>query len=69
VFAISESGNKSVSPLFQAFIEVTEEAITNSLFMAEKMTGRDNTTVEALPLERVLPILRSRGVIRISSKG
>ena len=63
VSAVSELGNDSVSPLFQAVIEATEEAITNSLFMAETMTGRDNTTIEALPLDRVLPILREHGVI------
>ncbi|MCK5586061.1 P1 family peptidase, partial [Candidatus Bipolaricaulota bacterium] len=63
VRTISELGNDSVSPLFQAVIEATEEAIINSLFMAETMTGRDDTTIEALPLDRVLPILRDRGAI------
>ncbi|MCK5828004.1 P1 family peptidase [Candidatus Bipolaricaulota bacterium] len=58
-----ELANGSVSPLFQAAIEATEEAILNSLFMAETMTGRDDTTIEALPLDRVLPILRDRRVI------
>jgi len=60
---ILELGNDSVSPLFQAVIEATEEAIINSLFMAETMTGRDDTTIEALPLDRILPILRDRGAI------
>jgi D-aminopeptidase len=69
VCAILEMGNESVSPLFQAVIEATEEAIVNSLFMAETMTGRDHTTIEALPLERVLPILRDRGAIQASTKG
>jgi D-aminopeptidase len=64
VCVISELGNESVSPLFQAVIEATEEAIYNSLFTAETMTGRDSTTIEALPLERVLPILQARGVIQ-----
>lgn len=66
--AISELGNESVSPLFQAVIEATEEAIDNSLFMAETMVGRDQTTVEALPLERVLPILRECGAIHTLKK-
>lgn len=49
--------NASMSPLFQAMIEVIEEAIISSLFMAETMTSRKGTTVEVLLLERVLPIL------------
>lgn len=69
VATISELVNHSVSPLFQAAIEATEEAIINSLFMAETMTGRDNTTIEALPLDRVLPILQTHGVIQTPSEG
>lgn len=45
--------NDDISPLFLAVIEATEEAIYNSLFRAT--TVRD---VEALPLERVVPMLR-----------
>jgi len=68
VAAVCELPNESMSPLFQAVIEATEEAIFNSLFMAETMTGRDNTTIATLPLDRVLPILRNRSVIRASSE-
>ncbi len=50
--------NEAMSPLFLACIEATEEAIYNSLFRAQTMTGRGNTTIEALPLERTLEILR-----------
>jgi len=49
--------NDDMSPLFMAAIEATEEAILNSLFMAETMEGKNNRTVEALPLQKVLPIL------------
>jgi D-aminopeptidase len=56
-------GNDSMSPLFQAAIEATEEAIYNSLFRAETMTGRGGRVVEALPLDRTLEILRRHGVI------
>jgi len=45
--------NDDISPLFLAVIEATEEAIYNSLFRAT--TVRD---VEALPLERVIPMLK-----------
>lgn len=50
--------NSAVSPLFLATIEATEEAIVNSLFAAETMTGRDGHRIEALPRERVLELLR-----------
>jgi D-aminopeptidase len=50
-------GNDAVSPLFLACIEATEEAVYNSLFRAETTTG-SGRTVEALPLERTLEILR-----------
>jgi D-aminopeptidase len=49
--------NDSMSPLFLAVIEATEEAIYNSLFRATTTTGRGHT-VEALPLDRTLEILK-----------
>ncbi|HSK13744.1 MAG TPA: P1 family peptidase [Phnomibacter sp.] len=45
--------NDAVSPLFMAAIEATEEAILNSLFMAETMKGKDGRVVEALPVEKL----------------
>ena len=57
ITAVRELANTGMSPLFQATIEATEEAIYNSLFAAETMTGRDGTTVEALPIDRVLALL------------
>lgn len=44
--------NEAVSPLFMAAIEATEEAILNSLFMAQTMKGKDGRVVEALPMRR-----------------
>jgi D-aminopeptidase len=49
--------NEAISPLFLAVIEATEEAIYNSLFRATTTTGRGHT-VEALPLDRTLEILK-----------
>jgi D-aminopeptidase len=49
--------NDAMSPLFLAVIEATEEAIYNSLFRATRTKGRGHT-VEALPLDRTLEILR-----------
>ncbi|WP_338088602.1 P1 family peptidase [Pontibacter litorisediminis] len=50
--------NDEMSPLFMAVIEATEEAIINSLFMAETMTGKDGRKVEALPLNKVQKLLK-----------
>lgn len=52
--------NDSISPLFQATIEATEEAIINSLFRATTVKGRDGRTVEALPIDKTLEIMRRR---------
>lgn len=55
--------NDMMSPLFLAVIEGTEEAIYNSLFRAETMTGRGRR-VPALPLDKTLEILRKYGADR-----
>ena len=53
--------NDAMSPLFMATIEATEEAIINSLFHAQTMSGRDHHTVEALPVEQVLRLMERYG--------
>lgn len=55
-----ELGNDAVSAIFQAVVEATEEAIYNSLFMATTISSRFGT-VEAIPVERVVEILRRHG--------
>ncbi len=55
--------NDYTSPIFMAAIEATEEAILNSLFMAQTEKGM-NGTIEAIPLDRVIPILKEHGVVR-----
>ena len=52
--------NSEMSSIFAATIEVTAEALWNSLFMAESMTGRYGYHVDALPVDRVLDMLRNR---------
>ena len=46
--------NDAMSPLFEATIEATAEALWNSLFMATDMKGYKGRTVEALPIPSVL---------------
>jgi D-aminopeptidase len=55
--------NDATSPLFLAAIEATEEAVYNSMFKATTMTGNGHT-VEALPIERTVEILKQHRVIK-----
>jgi len=50
----------AVSPLFQATLEATEEAVYNSLFQATTVTG-SGRTAEAIPIDRVREILKRYG--------
>ena len=50
--------NDRMSPIFMAAIEATEEAIINSLFMAETMTGFKGRKIEQLPVKKVLEIMK-----------
>jgi len=52
-----------LSPLFLAVVEGTEEAVLSSLFAAETTRGFEGHVVEALPIERVLKLLRLRGAL------
>jgi D-aminopeptidase len=54
--------NDAMSPIFLAVIEATEEAIYNSLFRATTTSGCGHT-VEALPLEPTLQILRKHSLL------
>lgn len=56
--------NDEMSSLFMAAIEATEEAIINSLFKAETMTGHENRTIKALPLDQVLKILKKYNALK-----
>jgi D-aminopeptidase len=55
--------NDAMSPLFLAVIEATEEAIYNSLFRATTTSGKGHT-VEALPIDKTLEILRRHGALK-----
>jgi D-aminopeptidase len=53
IYAYPEVPNAQMSPLFEAAIEATEEAIYNSLCMAETVTGYKGKTIYALPLDEL----------------
>ena len=56
-------GNESMSPMFEAVIEATEEAIYNSLFLATTVRGADRVA-EALPIAETLDVLRRHEAVR-----
>lgn len=60
----SELQNDKMSPLFEAVIEATEEAILNSLFAAETMEGQGGYIIESLPIERTIQILKKYNAIK-----
>jgi len=61
VRTVSELENDQLSPLFLAVVEATEEAIYNSLFMAEDMLGNKGHSIKALPIKQTLDILDRHG--------
>jgi D-aminopeptidase len=50
--------NERISPLFEATIQATEEAIVNAMVAAETMTGINGMRVYALPQDRLRTALR-----------
>ncbi|QMW02544.1 P1 family peptidase [Spirosoma foliorum] len=56
--------NDNASPLFLAAIEATEEAIINSLFAAQTLTGDQGHTVEQLPVNKVVDLLKKAGQVK-----
>jgi D-aminopeptidase len=55
--------NDAMSPLFQAAIEATEEAIYNSMLKATTVSGNGHT-VQALPIDKTVEILKAHRVIK-----
>ncbi len=47
-----------LTPVFEATVEATEEAIYNSLLKATTTTGRDGRTVEAIPIQVVKDLIK-----------
>ncbi len=48
----------SFNPIFRGAVEAVEEAVINSLFMATTTLGRKGRVVHALPIDRVLSLLK-----------
>lgn len=56
--------NDDMSPIFLATIEATEEAIINSLFAATTTTGVGGKTIQALPIGKVLELMKEYNKIK-----
>jgi len=50
--------DQATGPFYEAVIEATEEAIVNSLCMADSMVGQNGNFAPALPLDRVVDLLQ-----------
>jgi D-aminopeptidase len=46
-----------ITPLYQAAVEATQEAILNALTMAGTVVGRDGNTAYGIPLDQVRSIM------------
>jgi len=60
---VETMSNDAMSPLFLAAIEATEEAVYNSMFKATT-TSSNGHTVEALPIEKAVEILKRHRLIK-----
>ncbi len=61
--AISMVNLPALTPLYEATVQATEEAILNVLCVAETMTGADGNMVHALPKERLVEVMNKYGRI------
>ncbi|MCL5037286.1 MAG: P1 family peptidase [Chloroflexi bacterium] len=57
-FTVTRMADTHLDSLFQAVVESTEEAVINTLCMAETVTGRDGNTAYALPVPRLMEIMK-----------
>jgi L-aminopeptidase/D-esterase-like protein len=56
--------NDQMSPLFEATVQATEEAIINALLAAKTMTGKNDTRIYELPEDRLVEIMKKYNRIR-----
>ncbi len=60
---VADLANSATSPLFQAVVEATEEAVLNSVLKAETVQGVGGSTAEGIPITEVVRLLREAGRI------
>ena len=59
---IEDYSNAVMTPLFQAAMEATEEAIYNAMLQASTMHGASGNVLHELPLDKLKPILLKHGI-------
>ena len=59
---IEDYSNAAMTPLFQAAMEATEEAIYNALLQAKTLYGAEGRVLHALPLDKLRPLLLEHGI-------
>jgi D-aminopeptidase len=69
VYTLEDLPNDQMSPLFQAAVEGTEEAIYNALLKATTMKGTEGHVRTELPLDELREILVRHGIIAVGSTG
>jgi L-aminopeptidase/D-esterase-like protein len=52
-----------LDPFYEATVQATEEAVVNALVANEEMVGIHGRRTPALPRDRVVELLRERGVV------
>jgi D-aminopeptidase len=60
-YAMRVVADAHLDPIFEAAQEATEEAILNALTMATTTVGRDGNTAHAIPLDRLVTIMKKYG--------
>jgi D-aminopeptidase len=69
VSTVEDLPNDQISPLFQAVMEGTEEAIYNAMLKATTMKGTEGRVRTELPLDRLKEILVRHGITAGTSAG
>jgi D-aminopeptidase len=63
-YTLTVVADDHLDPIFRAAEEATEEAILNALAMATTTVGRDGHTAHALPLDRLVEVMKRYGRLR-----
>jgi D-aminopeptidase len=61
VRAVEMLGEERITPVYEATVQATEEAIINAMLAAKTMRGADNYVVPALPHDRLRQVMRKYG--------
>ena len=63
-FAVRTLGHEALTPIFEAVVESVEEAVLNALCTAATLTGIRKQTAYALPLDKLVGIMRKYGKLK-----